>query len=318
MRLIRSLILATALGSLTAGAAPINVLWWDTTPQYGGQATNALRQAMSNALTNFGGGGVFTSTYVDAELAAGTLATRLATNSYDVIVFDSTPSDPQNSFNAADRSALQTFYSNGRRNVMLDGTLYIRSINYNALTVYPGTNGALGGLTANQVMQIANRGGGVLIGTDHNCCQGEANSLFATLFTGAPGFSGFTAPTNVGTFFGSDLLNGGAAAIAAVDVFNHWDSVDSQAVTTTGNFTDFLGNARTMHSQVNVVDAGGGGLTAGVAYAYISTSWAPGAGTTNIDNPNPGGTGGGEIPEPATVGTLAMGLAALCWFRRRA
>lgn len=309
------------LGMVSAAdAAPIRVLWWDTTPEYGGQASDPLRQAMSDYLTNFDGGGVFVSTYRDAEFQPGTLASTLASSSYDVVVFDSTPPNSQTSFNAADFSAMRSMYGDGKNNIMLDGTLYIRSISFNATTVFPGPNGALGGLLANQVMQIANRGGGFLIGTDHNCCQAEANSLLQTLVTGAA-FTGITDPTNDGTFFGADLLNGGAAAIAAVDVFNHWDSVPSQAIAPTGDFVDYLGNDVTLYSQVDVADQGTFGLVAGQRYSYISTSWAPGDGETDIDDDTPGGDGGGgggggTVPLPGTAWLVLSSMALLGLSRR--
>ena len=46
-----------AVASVLSGtvlAAPVNVLWWDSTPEYGGQAPDALRQQMSDYLTAFG------------------------------------------------------------------------------------------------------------------------------------------------------------------------------------------------------------------------------------------------------------------------
>jgi hypothetical protein len=309
--------LVLALSAFVADAAPIKVLWWDTTPEYGAQAPNVRREAMSTFLTNFGGGGVFTSTYRDAEFQPGTLAVEMASGNYDVVVFDSTPSGAQNSFNASDFGALRTAYDGGMNNLMLDGTLYIRNIDYNSETNFPGTNNALGGLLANQVMQLAMRGGGFMIGTDHNCCQFEANSLLQALLPSAA-FSGITDPTNVGTFFGQDLLDGGAQAIAAVDVFNHWDAVPSQAIAPTGDYLDFNGSALTLFSQVDVADQGTFGLTAGERYSYISTSWKPGDGETDIDDPNPGGGGNPSlVPIPATLWLTGLAFLALAWTRRQ-
>jgi hypothetical protein len=280
-------------------ATPVSVLWWDSTPEYSGQASNALRQEMSDYLTNFGGGGVFDSTYVGSEVA-GTLAAQLASNSYDVIVFDATSSGSK--FNADDLLAVQNHYAT-KSNLMLDGTLYIRNINYNGATDFPGPNGAMGGLLVNQINQLATRGGGMMIGTDHNGFQFDANQILNSVIAGAS-FTGNTTPSTDGVFYGSDLLND-AVAIAAADVFTHWSAVASEGIAPTGTYTDINNNSVTLYSQVDVADAPGGGTK----YSYISTSWAPGSGVTQVDDETVGGTGGGtNVPEP---GSLFLFLGAL-------
>ena len=286
-----------------AQAAPYNVLWWDSTPDYGGQAANSLRQEMSNYLTGFGGGTLFSSTYVGSE-TPGTLAAHLGSNSYDVIVFDATSQSAK--FNSADLSAVQSFYQNNS-NVLLDGTLYIRSISYSSFTDFPGFNDALGIFTANEVKALASRGGGIMIGTDHDCCQTDANQVLQAVIPGAA-FSGNTTPSTDGVFTGTELLTT-AGAVAPADVFANWSNVPSEAIAPTGNFTDFLGNPVTLYSQVDVADQPGGGPR----FPYISTSFAPGGGEVDIDDPEaPTGT-----PEPASLAMFGVGLLGLARMRRR-
>lgn len=306
----RLISLAAALGlAMTASGQVLatDVLWWDSTPEYGSQAPDSLRQEMSDYIDNFNGGGVFNSKYVSSE-TPGTLAVELAANSYDVIVFDATSSGAK--FNAADLAAVQAHYAS-KSNVMLDGTLYIRSINFNAGSNFPGINNGTGGLTVNQVNQLATRGGGIMIGTDHQGFFTDANQVLQAIIPNAT-FSGITSPSTDGVFYGSDLLND-AVAIAAADVFNHWDTISSQAIAETGNFNDINGNAVTLYSQVDVADDPGGGPK----FSYISTSWAPGSGQTGVDDPNPGGNtggGGGSVPVPSTL--LLLGLGSLLLGRR--
>jgi hypothetical protein len=106
------------------------VLWWDSTPEYGGQASDARRQEMSDYLTDFAGGSVFNSTYVSSE-TPGTFAMHMATNSYDVIVFDATSATPK--FNADDLAAVRTHYQS-HSNLLLEGLLYIRNVVWDATT----------------------------------------------------------------------------------------------------------------------------------------------------------------------------------------
>jgi hypothetical protein len=251
-------------GSAYAGVA-IRVLWWDCTPEYGGQAPDALRQAMSDHLDNYAGGGVFDSTYVSSEIA-GTFAPHMASNNYDVIVFDCTTSSGP--LNADDQAALTTFYDT-HRNVLLDGNLYVRSAVANATSIFPGINGCTGDYTVNEVWQLADRGGGVMIGTDHDCCHGMPNYLLDAMIPDAE-FSGSTSPSVDGQFNGVDLLEA-IANVSVFDLFAHWDSLPSQGVAPTGMFTNVFGDPVELFSQVDVADDPGGGPQ----FSYVSTTWEP-------------------------------------------
>ena len=286
-------------------AAPIKVLWWDSTPEWGGQALNAYRQEMSDYLTAFGGGGIFQSTYVGSE-TPGTLAAHLGANTYDVIVFDAT--SPSAKFDAADLDAVRGHYAT-KDNLLLDGTLYIRSINYNSTTEFPGPGGDTGRLTANEIYQLGARGGGIMIGTDHDCCEVDANQILNGIVPGAS-FSGFTIPSTDGQWNGTDLLVTSIASVTPLNVLNHWDSVPSEAIAPTGVFTDFFGNEITLFSQVDVADDPGGGPR----YSYISTSWKPSGEIIDIDDPD---DPNGAVPEPSTYLLVASGLLVAVGRRRR-
>lgn len=108
----------------------------------------------------------------------------------------------------------------------------------------------MGVLTLNSVYEIANRGGGIMIGTDHNCCQTDANAMLNALIPGAS-FSGIEAPSTDGVFYGAQLLNN-LEATAPINVLNHWSTEGSQGIPPTGDFLDFLGNSVTLYSQVDI------------------------------------------------------------------
>jgi hypothetical protein len=295
----------TALACATPSFAdPYKVLWWDSTPEYGFQAQDSFRKEFSDSLTAYAGGSVFNSTYVSSE-TAGTLASHLSSNSYDVIVFDAT--SQSNKFDAADITAVQSMYAAGKKNLLLDGTLYIRSISYNGTTDYPGANGSSAGLTINEVYALAKRGGGFMIGTDHNCCQVDANQILNGLI-GTASFSGNTTPSTDGQWNGTELLTG-LVPVAPIDILNHWDSVPSEAIAPTGSFTDFLGGSVTLYSQVDVADDPGGGPR----YSYISTSFDVSGGDVDVDDPDVPGA----VPEPATWGMMIAGFAIVGSTMRR-
>lgn len=290
-----------------AFAAPYNILWWDSTPEYSGQASDSFRQEMSDSLTAHAGGSVFNSTYFSSE-TPGTLATHLLGNTYDVVIFDATSGSAK--FNAADIAAVQAMYGSGKNNLLLDGTLYIRSINFDAGTNYPGVNGSSAALTLNEAFSLAKRGGGFMIGTDHNCCQVDANQILAGLVPGAF-FSGSTFPSTDGQWNGTELLNG-LVPVASADIFGHWDSVPTEGIAPTGNFLDFLGNSITLFSQVDVANDPGGGPK----FSYISTSFDVSGGGVIITDPNPPGDPG-AVPEPATWMLMIFGFGAIGGTMRR-
>jgi hypothetical protein len=221
-----------------------------------------------------------------------------------VIVFDVTSSSTITAFNEADFEAVRSFYST-HPNVLLDGILYIRSIVYGETTVFPGPNGSSGGLTANEVYQLGSRGGGIMIGTDHNCCQGDANGLLNAIIPGAA-FSGSTYPTLDGEFNGDDLLNA-VAVVSPSDVFTHWSEVGSQAIAPTGTFVNVFEDSVTLWSQVDVADVVGG-----PRYPYISTSWEPSGGGVGFDCNDNGILDSVDIAEGTSADVNENGIPDEC------
>ncbi|MDJ1178832.1 PEP-CTERM sorting domain-containing protein [Roseofilum sp. BLCC_M91] len=286
-----------------ANAAQFSVLWWDTTESHLGQLRDEIREEIPTFLDAFGGGDVFNTTYISHKTSGG-LEAHLASNSYDVVVLDTLRAPgrvPISPFNSADQDALKEYYTQNS-NLMLDGSLAIRSFEYKPETDFPGPNNALGNFTANQVYALAKRGGGILIGTDHYDFQLDPNYMLDALFPEQMArFSGRTNPSTDGVFYGADLLNS-AVEVAPNDIFTHWSSVPSQGVAPTGDFIDFLGNPVTLYSQVDVANKPGGGQK----YSYISTSWKPDECETAVT-----GTSSAchqKVPEPsALLGLLAVG-----------
>jgi hypothetical protein len=68
-------------GGSYAGTGAATVLWWDCTPEYGGQAPDAFREAMSDYLDTFMGGGVFDATFVASEIPGTSVRTPRNTSS---------------------------------------------------------------------------------------------------------------------------------------------------------------------------------------------------------------------------------------------
>jgi hypothetical protein len=79
---------------------------------------------------------LFNSVYVSSE-PSGTLAPYLADNeAFDVIILDDTDGGRIPNFDVDDLAALRDFYET-KSNLVLDGTLYIRNINFNSFTDFP-------------------------------------------------------------------------------------------------------------------------------------------------------------------------------------
>ena len=279
MTILRVLLLLILLGvciskATLANGEPVRVLWWNANTGWP-QQRDHHRQRMSDYLTDFQGGTVFDVVFVSST-RRGDLAQHLRTASFDVIVLDVTNASVP--FDGSDTSALQRHYASGRNAIMLDGSLWIRSMEDNPTTNFPGVNGETGTLLVNQIKSIADAGGGVFIGTDHNDYQVGANFALTALIPGAE-FSGYTIPSTDGNFIGKTLL-AHLEQVRAFDILNHWQSIPSQGETPVGRFTDFTGQPVVLYSLVETADMPGGGKKR----PYVSASFDPGSQRIAIDS----------------------------------
>lgn len=247
-------------------------------PNYPPQMNARHREEMANYVNQFGGGQTFTVQYRASE-RGGTLAQELAGAPYDILILDITTSRAR--LNDADTGALQQFYSSGKTGLMLDGSFWIRNTQISPRTAFPGENGGTAGLLINQLTVLAEAGGGILIGTDHNQWQADANKVLRALVPGAS-FRGTTNPSTDGAFIGNALL-AKKVPVTARDILRHWEAVPNQGEAPVGQFVDFLGRPVTLYSLVETSDKPGGKRKR----PYISSTVFPGEGQTAIDSAEP-------------------------------
>ncbi|MDR9393140.1 MAG: hypothetical protein RI571_02320 [Roseovarius sp.] len=277
-RVVQRFMAGAALWMAVAGAAgaeAARVLWWDGSPPYPNATNAADREKMARFLDGYGGGGVFDVTFRHSR-RQGALAMQMDGQGYDIVVLDVTSKTVP--FGAGDMAAVRAFYRGGKRALILDGTLWIRSTRTTPETRFPGPNGAAGALLVNQVMALKEQGGGLLVGTDHDEYQAGANRIVDALLPGVA-FSGRTNPSRDGDFVGDVLLRQVESA-RPIDILRHWESVPSQAEAPVGTYRDFMGNAVTLHALVETSDKPGGRQKR----PYISASFPPGDRRTAIDS----------------------------------
>lgn len=263
-----------ALHVVAAQADPVKVLWIDSLAN-DPEVKASHRRTMVSYLNNLEGGAVFDVTYLK-QSSAGTAAGIIGASNPLVIVVDS--GNPRGQYNAADLDAFQRHYASGKRTVMLDGSLVIRSTGYTAETRFPGVNASAAAFLVNQILAIADNGGGILIGSDHDRYQADANQVANALIPGA-GFRGTTDPSTDGDFIGDEVLNR-AMPVIPIDMFRHWASIPSQGEVSVGTFTDFTGQPVELFALVEAADKPGGGRKR----PYISASFNPGSKRYAIDS----------------------------------
>lgn len=271
-------VLMIASGALAQHASPLQfsrVLWFSSIPDLGPEVSSRHRKEMADYLDQYQGGQLFDVTYV-RNLGGGGLASALAAGQYNIVILDM--ANRRKRMNGQDAQALQQFYQRGHQAIMLDGSFAIRNVNHNPTTDFPGRNGSSAGILVNQISALAERGGGVLIGTDHNIWQVNANAALAALVPGAK-FKGTTNPSTDGDFIGVSLI-GARESVKAVDLLRHWESVPNQGEAPVGNFQDFTGKPVVLYSLVETADKPGGGRKR----PYISASYFPGENRIPIDS----------------------------------
>ncbi|WP_413719848.1 hypothetical protein [Silicimonas sp. MF1-12-2] len=230
---------------------------------------------MAEYVDQYGGGNIYDVEYIQ-KTNGGDLARHLAGKSFDILILDLT--NRRVRLNQSDKSAIQQFYSNGRNALMLDESFAIRSIRHNPRTVFPGTGGSSAGLLINQISALAKNGGGILIGTDHDAWQPNANAALSAILPKAR-FTGLTNPSTNGDFL-ADVLLGQEVAIKPRDILNHWESVPNQGEAPVGTFVDFLGRNVTLYSLVEIADKPGRGRKR----PYISANFDPGTNRIPVDS----------------------------------
>lgn len=265
-------------GGGSAQAQPWSVLWVNGMPEYRPNYMEGHRRGMAQWVGQYEGGAVFNVSYQWVRRGGG-LAAALAQGDFDIVVID--VAEERNPFNTADQSALQSFFSSGRSNLMLDGSMTIRSSGSNQTTVFPGVNGSSGALTANQLVALGRAGGGILIGTDHNSFQVSANYMLRAILPQAR-FSGLTNPSTDGDFIGTTLL-AEVEQVRAIDILRHWETIPSQGEAPVGDFVAFNGQPMRLYSLVEAADKNGNRRKR----PYISASFDPGENRTAIDSEQP-------------------------------
>ncbi|MEP4980443.1 hypothetical protein [Ascidiaceihabitans sp.] len=279
----RSLLAATLMVVIAVSSPQIavaqhdarKVLWFNGMPDIPPTFTTRHRRKMSNYVDGYRDGTAFDVTYTH-RTSGGGLAAALSAAQYDIVVLDMTNRDAL--INAKDQEALRQFYGTGRSALMLDGSFAIRSIDINPTTKFPGVNKSGGGLLMNQMYALSENGGGILIGTDHDIWQPNANKALQAILPQAQ-FQGTTNPSTDGDFIGNVLL-ASRVIVTARDLLKHWESVPNQGEAPVGTFADFTGQTVTLFSLVETADKPGGGRKR----PYISASFSPGRERIPIDS----------------------------------
>ncbi|MEM6566573.1 MAG: hypothetical protein AAF665_19135 [Pseudomonadota bacterium] len=248
-------------------AEPMRVLWWDVSLR---ETRNnpQNRETMANFLTGYKNGSRYSVEY-KFEPQRGAFAQHLSVSpAYQIIIVSA--ANNNRVFNAEDQEAFRSYYANGSKVLMLDGTLGVRNSDVKQLTKWPGVNNSSANMLVNQMEALRDEGGGLLLGTDHGRFQASANIALRAILPEAQ-FSRITNPSRDGEFFG-ELLLATEEPVKPLDILRHWEAIPNQGQAPVGTFTDFLGAPVTLYTLVEASDKPGGGARR----PYISATLPPG------------------------------------------
>ena len=256
------------LSAAAASAQPMRVLWWDVSLNEPRNKPEN-RRTMARYIDRYAGGARYDVDYQFSP-SRGALARHLAAQPpYKMIVI--TAANNNRVFNRSDLDALQRFYAGSSGVLMLDGTLGIRNSDVQKRTQWPGVNRSSANMLLNQFEAMREKGGGLLIGTDHGRFQASANQALRAIVPRAR-FSEITNPSRDGEFFG-DLLLAHRQAVKPLDILRHWESIPNQGRAPVGRYADFLGRPVSLYTLVEASNKPGGGARK----TYISSTINPGS-----------------------------------------
>ncbi|WP_017716404.1 hypothetical protein [Kamptonema formosum] len=273
-----------------------NILYLNSTRGLGTANYGNYRSVIANTLDNYQGGSLFDVDFIQTQVA-GDLAFWLNSKPvgyYNQIWFDTTIYKTS-VLNATDLAALNTWAANKQPEFILDSSFFFRNKLNNSLTL------SATAATIAEALALKDKGGGILIGTDHNDFAYTANQIltnfgFDGLFTGAYNI------TSNGSFVGDLLLSSGS--VGSAFFANNLQGLSTSRVPVGKHTLNENGGNRTIEIFENLYSYSPDKIT------HIGASFTTGSYTTDINNPKQQ-----SVPEPSPVlgilGFGAFGIASL-------
>jgi len=289
---IASAALLLALAGTAVTAAPVNILYMNSTRGTGTGGFGDFRSAIADSLDAHGGGGVFDVTFVQ-EHQPGDLAAELAAQAvgfYEQIWFDTTILDTA-LLTAGDLAALNAWAANDQPEFILDSSFFFRNKNSATASVDAAA------VTVNEALALQAAGGGIFIGTDHDRFADTANQILENFgFDGL--FTGLFDITPNATFVG-DLLIQPEPVNGPSFFANHLQLLSTSDVPIGAHSLNGNGGNR----DIEIVEALFSNSPGKVS--HVGASFRTGDDQARI------------LPEPATLGLFLLGGAAAGSLSRR-